>query len=154
MNKADLINLVEPRVGNRRVATDVVEAIFDAVIREVASGGKVAITGFGTFEATARAPRTGRNPRTGEAVPIRRTTAPRFKPGTTFRTVVADPGLLSEDTDGPLAVASLVRRASVVSARVGLRTVPVEHHGVAAAAQPAHPSMVKKSTKKKAKKRT
>lgn len=153
MNKADLINLVEPRVANRRVATEVVEAIFDAVIREVATGGKVAITGFGTFEAATRAPRTGRNPRTGEAVPIHRTTAPRFKPGTTFRTVVADPALLPAAGDDPIMVASLVRRASAVSARVGLRTVPAEHHAVAAAAQPAHPSMVKKSTKKKAKKK-
>ena len=36
MNKADLISIVEPRVGSRKVATDVVESIFDAVIREVA----------------------------------------------------------------------------------------------------------------------
>lgn len=108
MNKADLINLVESRIGNRRTATAVVESIFDAMIREVADGGKVAITGFGTFEAAQRAPRTGRNPRTGQAVPIGPTVVPRFKAGTTFRAVVADPSRLPSDAG---AAGSLVRRA-------------------------------------------
>ena len=62
-----------------------------AIIREVAKGGKVAITGFGTFQKVARAARTGRNPRTGDAVRIKKTTVPRFRPGTSFKGYVADP---------------------------------------------------------------
>ena len=138
MNKADLISIVEPRVGSRKVATDVVESIFDAVIREVAGGGKVAITGFGTFEAAARAPRTGRNPRTGEPVPIRKTVAPRFKPGTTFRSVVASPDLLDETSGTELGVVSLV---------------PLHRRAVAATSPSPHPVVVKKASKKKSKKK-
>ena len=65
--------------------------VLDAIIREVAKGGKVAITGFGTFQKVARAARTGRNPRTGDAVRIKKTTVPRFRPGTSFKGYVADP---------------------------------------------------------------
>lgn len=54
----------------------------------------MSITGFGTFERAERASRTGRNPRTGEAVRIEPTAVPRFKPGTLFKTVVEDPSLL------------------------------------------------------------
>ena len=152
MNKADLISIVEPRVGSRKVATDVVESIFDAVIREVAGGGKVAITGFGTFEAAARAPRTGRNPRTGEPVPIRKTVAPRFKPGTTFRSVVASPDLLDETSGTELGVVSLVRRASAVSARIDAQ-LPLHRRAVAATSPSPHPVVVKKASKKKSKKK-
>ena len=76
MNKADLISIVEPRVGSRKVATDVVESIFDAVIREVAGGGKVAITGFRHLRGRRAGAADRRNPRTGEPVPIRKTVAP------------------------------------------------------------------------------
>lgn len=94
MNKADLLDALEGRLGSRKAAADAVEAVVDIIIREVAAGGKVGITGFGTFERAERAPRTGRNPRTGETVRIEQTTVPKFRPGTQFREVVADPSLL------------------------------------------------------------
>lgn len=94
MNKADLINHLSTQLGGRRAATVAVEALVDAVIREVAAGGSVGITGFGTFERADRAPRTGRNPRTGELVPIAGTSTARFRPGTQFKAIVADPDLL------------------------------------------------------------
>ena len=94
MNKADLINHLSTQLGGRRAATVAVEALVDAVIREVAAGGSVGITGFGTFERADRAPRTGRNPRTGDLVPIAGTSTPRFRPGTQFKAIVADPALL------------------------------------------------------------
>ena len=65
MNKAELIKELESRLGSRKAASDALTAVVDVVIREVAKGGSVAITGFGTFEQAARAARTGRNPRTG-----------------------------------------------------------------------------------------
>lgn len=94
MNKADLIAQLSTVLGSRQNATVAVEAVVDAVIREVAAGGSVGITGFGTFERADRAPRTGRNPRTGERVPIASTSSPRFRPGTYFKDVVADPSQL------------------------------------------------------------
>jgi DNA-binding protein HU-beta len=97
MNKAGLVERIAPLVGGRRQATVVVEAVVDAIIREVASGGRVGITGFGIFERVDRAPRTGRNPRTGERVPIATTSTPRFRPGTYFRHVVNNPGELPEE---------------------------------------------------------
>lgn len=91
MNKAELIANLEGRLGSKKAANDALEAVFDVIIREVAKGNKVGITGFGTFEKVSRAARTGRNPRTGQSVRIKKTAVPKFKPGTAFKTVVADP---------------------------------------------------------------
>lgn len=94
MNKADLIEALAPTLGGRPQAASAVEAMVDVILREVAGGGSVGITGFGTFEKVDRAPRTGRNPRTGEPVPIPGTSSPRFRPGTYFKDAVADPATL------------------------------------------------------------
>ncbi|MEJ5866367.1 HU family DNA-binding protein [Pseudokineococcus sp. 5B2Z-1] len=96
MNKGELVDVLEERLGSRRAASDAMEAVLDAVVRAVARGERVAISGFGTFERADRAPRTGRNPRTGETVPIAGTSVPRFKPGTAFRAYVSDPGSMPE----------------------------------------------------------
>ncbi len=89
MNKGQLIAAIEGRLGGKKAAADALEAVLDVIIREVAKGRKVGITGFGTFERAARAARTGRNPRTGASVKIKKTAVPKFKAGTAFRTVVA-----------------------------------------------------------------
>ena len=113
MNKGDLVEALEGRLGGKKAAAEALEAVLDVIIREVARGGKVGITGFGTFEKAARAARTGRNPRTGETVKIKKTAVPKFKAGTAFRLVVAldhgdqedrheghDPGPGCGDEDG------------------------------------------------------
>ncbi|MGB7447636.1 MAG: HU family DNA-binding protein [Ornithinimicrobium sp.] len=97
MNKADLVERIAPELGGRAEATKAIEVIVDAILREVAAGGTVGVTGFGTFEKIDRAPRTGRNPRTGSPVPIEATCAPRFRPGTYFKKVVGEPGELPQD---------------------------------------------------------
>ena len=64
-----------------------VDAVFDPdpqiglIAAELVAGGKVAISGFGTFEARSRKARVGRNPHTGEALDIPATHAPAFKAG-------------------------------------------------------------------------
>lgn len=96
MNKGELIKALEDTLGSRKAATEALEAVLDAIVREVAKGGKVAITGFGTFEKAARAARTGRNPRTGEEVRIPEAVVPRFKAGTSFKSYVANPKALPQ----------------------------------------------------------
>jgi DNA-binding protein HU-beta len=91
VNKAELIGALESKLGSKKAASDALEAVLDVIIREVARGGKVGITGFGTFQKVARGARTGRNPRTGETVKIKKTTVPKFNAGTAFKKVVADP---------------------------------------------------------------
>ena len=91
MNKSELLKVLEAKLGSRKAAVDALEAVVDTIIREVAKGGSVGITGFGTFEKVARAARTGRNPRTGETVRIRKTSVPKFRAGTQFKEYVAAP---------------------------------------------------------------
>ena len=91
MNKGELIQALEAKFGSRKAAGEALEHVVDTIIREVAKNGKVAITGFGTFEKIERAARTGRNPRTGEKVRIKKTSVPRFRAGTQFKDVTANP---------------------------------------------------------------
>ena len=88
MNKAELIERLAQQTGLQpKDARTAVDALFDTeeasglIAGELARGGKVTISGFGTFEARARKPRQGRNPRTGEMISIPATRAPAFKPG-------------------------------------------------------------------------
>ena len=55
----------------------------------VASGDRVAVAGFGTFEPRERSARTGRNPQTGQPIEIAASVAPAFKPATAFKQAVA-----------------------------------------------------------------
>lgn len=89
MNKAQLIDALAERLGDKKVATAAVAGLVDVVVRAVNAGDKVTITGFGVFEKRARAARTARNPRTGEAVIIQQTDVPAFRPGTLFREVIS-----------------------------------------------------------------
>ncbi len=68
VNKAQLIDALAERLGDKKVAAAAVAGLGDVVVRTVNDGDKVTITGFGVFEKRARAARTARNPRTGEAV--------------------------------------------------------------------------------------
>lgn len=90
MNKAEMVDALEAKLGGRKQAVTAVEAVVELITLTVAKGDKVAISGFGTFEKQARNARTGRNPRTGEAVKIKKTSVPRFRPGTAFKEVVSD----------------------------------------------------------------
>ena len=90
MNKAELIDAVADRLGHsKRDVTAIVDAFIDDTKRAVAKGEKVAISGFGVFEAQARKARLGRNPRTGETVKIKATKLPKFRPGAEFKAVVS-----------------------------------------------------------------
>ena len=90
MNKADLIDAVSAQLNaSKKDVSDVIETVLHEVKRSISRGEKVAISGFGVFERQSRAARTGRNPRTGEAVKIKATKLPKFRPGAEFKAVVA-----------------------------------------------------------------
>ena len=71
MTKSDLMDLLFKHHGLRRdESEEIVERIFTAMRRALAEGQEVKITNFGVFALRTRAARPGRNPRTGESVPI------------------------------------------------------------------------------------
>ena len=97
MNKADLIDNVSARLGHsKKDVTDIVDAFLHETKKAVAKGNKVAVSGFGVFESTARKARIGRNPRTGEAVKIKATKLPKFRPGAEFKGVVSGAKKIAE----------------------------------------------------------
>ena len=72
LTKAELAELLFERLGlNKRESKDIVEAFFDLVHATLVSGDDVKLSGFGNFNIRRKAPRPGRNPRTGEAIPIK-----------------------------------------------------------------------------------
>ena len=71
LTKAQLADLLFQQIGlNKRESKDMVEAFFDLVANSLVDGQDVKISGFGNFQIRSKPPRPGRNPRTGEAVPI------------------------------------------------------------------------------------
>jgi len=71
LTKAQLAELLFEQIGlNKRESKDMVDAFFDLVSHSLVEGNDVKITGFGNFQIRTKSPRPGRNPRTGEAIPI------------------------------------------------------------------------------------
>lgn len=68
----------------------ILDAIMATITKTVASGDKVTLVGFGTFEARTRKEREGRNPKTGGSLTISATTYPAFSAGKHFRNAVAE----------------------------------------------------------------
>lgn len=89
MNKSDLVKVVaDAGELSNAAAGRVLDALLDAIVKSVAKDESVVLTGFGTFEASKRSERTGRNPQTGETIKIAAATLPRFKPGKGFKDAV------------------------------------------------------------------
>jgi len=89
MNKADLINHVASTTDlSKASATDAVEAILSGITNTLASGNSVSLVGFGAFSVVERAARTARNPRTGEAIEVAASKAPKFKAGKALKDAV------------------------------------------------------------------
>ena len=71
MTKAHLADLLFEQIGlNKRESKDMVEAFFKLISDGLIEGQDVKISGFGNFQIRVKAPRPGRNPRTGESIPI------------------------------------------------------------------------------------
>jgi DNA-binding protein HU-beta len=150
VNKSELLKVLETKLGSRKAAVDALEAVVDTIMREVATGGSVGITGFGTFEKVARAARTGRNPRTGETVRIRKTSVPKFRPGTQFKEYVAAPSRMPKS--GLVGIRAAAGSKSPGSKNPGSKNPGSRTAGTRAAAKKTAPkaAAVKKSATKKA----
>lgn len=86
MNKVELVAAISQEAGiSRKDADAALRAFINIVEGELKNGGKVQLVGFGTFEVSKRAARTGRNPQTGEAMEISASKTPRFKAGKAFK---------------------------------------------------------------------
>src|SRR4051794_36873609 len=120
VNRAELIDAIRDRLGIEKITAEhAVDAVLDTIQRAVAQGEKVAITGFGVFEKVDRAARTGRNPRTGEAVKVKKTSVPKCRPGSQFKGVVSGAVKLGKVAD---AVSKAAAKSTATTARSTART--------------------------------
>jgi DNA-binding protein HU-beta len=141
VNRAELIDQIRDRLGvDKRAAENAVDVVFDTIQRAVAAGEKVALTGFGVFERVDRAARTGRNPRTGASVKIKKTSVPKFRPGTQFKGVVSGAVKLGKVADAATKAAA---KSAGATARSAGRTASAAPGKAATAARGA----AKKATK-------
>jgi nucleoid DNA-binding protein len=81
MNKADLVNEVAKVVATKKAAQEAVDAVFANITKALKKKETVTLVGFGTFKVGKRKARTGRNPRTGQAIKIAAKKVPRFIAG-------------------------------------------------------------------------
>ena len=102
MTKADLVNIVADRLKITQVqASIIVEATLKSIVLALQNGHEVEIRGFGSFRFRNRAPRVGRNPKTGEKVDVPPKRIPYFKMGKELK------ALLNETTDADVVEASV-----------------------------------------------
>lgn len=92
MNKSELIDAIAEKVGGRTAAATAVDAVLDSIMSAVATGERVGLVGFGTFEKRFRGARTARNIRTGATIKVKATSVPAFRAGAGFKEVVASGG--------------------------------------------------------------
>ncbi|MBE6009952.1 MAG: HU family DNA-binding protein [Eubacterium sp.] len=89
MNKSELVAQIAEQAGlQKKDAEKALAAFTDIVADTLKKGDKVQLVGFGTFEVTERAARTGRNPQTKKEIKIPASKAPKFKAGKALKDIV------------------------------------------------------------------
>ena len=89
MNKMGLVDAVHAKIGGtKKTDEDAVDTMFDTIMKTLATGDEVAISGFGTFLVKKRASRMGVNPRTGQKIQIAATVTPKFRAGKSLKAAV------------------------------------------------------------------
>ncbi len=141
MNKAELIDALAVRLGDKKSASTALDAVLAEIQAAVTKGDKVAITGFGVFEKRVRAARTARNPRTGETVKVKKTSVPAFRAGASFKDQVAS---------GKVPKAAAAKKTAVKKAAAA----PARATATKTAAAPAKAAAKKAPAKKAAAKTT
>ena len=89
MTKAELVEAIRAEAGiGKGQAEAALEAFQNAVMKSLKKGGKLTLTGFGTFGVASRKARMGRNPQTGEAIKIKAAKVPKFTAGKSLKEAV------------------------------------------------------------------
>jgi DNA-binding protein HU-beta len=112
VNKAEFVDRIAARTGDRQAAKEVVDVAIDEIQRAVVKGEKVSFAGFGVFEKRQRAARMARNPRTGEAVRVKKTVIPAFRPGTGFKELVTGKRKMSRASTAKKTAASSASKSA------------------------------------------
>lgn len=82
MNKTELVAAIAEKTElTKKDSEKALKAFIDVVSEQLKKGEKIQLVGFGTFEVTKRAARTGKNPQTGKTIKIAACKAPKFKAG-------------------------------------------------------------------------
>ena len=152
MNKAELIEALANRLGeDKRTASAALEAVLAEVQSAVIKGERVAITGFGVFEKRVRAARMARNPRTGEAVRVKKTAVPAFRPGSTFKEMVASGRVPKELKATPAKKTTAAKKATATKATkaAAKKTTTTARKSAAKKATPRKSVTAKKTTAKR-----
>ncbi len=89
MNRSELISSIADKTGlTKKDSEKALAAFIESVEEQLQKGDKVQLVGFGTFEISERAARTGKNPQTGEEIKIAASKAPKFKAGKALKELV------------------------------------------------------------------
>jgi DNA-binding protein HU-beta len=150
VNKAELIDALATRLGDKRTAGTALDAVLAEVQSAVTKGEKVSITGFGVFEKRVRAARMARNPRTGAAVRVKKTSVPAFRPGSGFKEMVASgrvPKALKAAPTKTTAKKAAAKKAAPAKATTSTTTA---RKSAAKKASPRKTSTAKKAPAKRA----
>jgi DNA-binding protein HU-beta len=139
VNKSQLVEALAVHFdGNRRSAQHALESVIDTVQRELTKkGGKVAITGFGAFEAIERGARMVRNPRTGETKRAKKTVVPKFRAGAELKAVVSGAKKLPKLVTPKPAATATKAAAPAKKATTAKKATPVKAAATKTAAKKA-----------------
>lgn len=89
MTKSELVSAMSEKTGvSKKDAAASIDAFVEIISDVLKHGDKLQLVGFGTFEVSERAARTGRNPQTGEDIKIPAAKIPKFKAGTALKNAV------------------------------------------------------------------
>lgn len=89
MNKQELVDAIAGKTEQTKVITsEQLDALLEIITKSLVKGDTVQLVGFGSFSTGSRAARTGRNPRTGEAIKIAAAKTVKFTAGKAFREAV------------------------------------------------------------------
>jgi DNA-binding protein HU-beta len=88
MNKGDLINEMAKVLSTKKESQAAVDCVLSTITKALKMKDAVTLVGFGTFKVDKRKARTGRNPRTGEAIQIKAKNVPKFVAGKSLKDAV------------------------------------------------------------------
>ena len=120
MNKQELISAVAEKTGLTKMQSEAaLSTIVETISGTIASGGQVALIGFGTFKSVKRNARSGKNPRTGEKIKIAARVLPKFDPGKSLKERV-------NNTKKSSAKATTVKAAPAKTAKPAAKAAPAK----------------------------